>query len=119
MAIDFDGLVNAVLVDPEIFGETAPVIITPMVSDPGGMPFTIQAIFDRAHDIVLDEVAKSEMRGDGHSTTAPVMTARLAEFPNYPRLKDKVQIGAETFVFYDIQPDGRGMADIVLKAVSG
>ena len=117
MAVDFDTLVNRVLVSPAVFGETQPVVFSPVRSDPGGAPYTVDAIFDRAHEIVLDEIAKSEMKGAGVSTTAPVLSVRLASFSAKPKQKDVFEIGTERFTVIDVQSDGRGMADIVLREI--
>lgn len=105
--IDFDALVNVAVADT--FGQA----VTYNPAD--GAPFSIVGIFDRHHEIVLDEVAKSESIGKGHSTTAPVITVRLAQFATQPLQDDEVTIGSETFMVYDVQPDGRGMADLILR----
>jgi hypothetical protein len=113
MAIDFDTLVNAPLV--EIFGEAARPVYTPVKSVPNGPAFAIDGIFDREHEIILDEVSASEQKAAGHSTTAPVLSVRLASFASRPKCGDEVAIGAEVFLVWDVQPDGRGMADLVLR----
>lgn len=76
------------------------------------------AIFDRHHEVVLDEVKGSELDASGHSTTLPVLSVRLGDFSTAPAQGDRVTIGAETFRVWDIQPDGQGMADLVLRLSS-
>lgn len=116
MALDFDALVNTALMSTPVFGE--PVLYWPLRSQPGAPAFAFDAIFDRHHDVVLDEIAKSELKSAGHSTTAPVLTVRLAAFAIAPpRQGDQATIRGETFAVYDIQPDGRGCADLVLREV--
>lgn len=76
----------------------------------------LEAIFDRAHEIVLDEMQGSELRQAGHSTTAPVLTVRLADFVTQPKRGDVLTVPNEgTFAVWDVQPDGEGCADLVLR----
>lgn len=114
MAFDFDAAF-APLMDTALFGE--PLIYTPSASNPGAPAFTLNAIFDRHHEVVLDEIAKSELKAAGHSTTAPVLTVRLADFSVPPKQDDRATIRSEQFVVFDVQPDGRGYADLVLRVV--
>lgn len=120
MALDFDGLIDAALFAPAMFGEDVQAVYTP--ANPGAPSFAVDVIFDPEHEVVLDEVAKSEMRGAGHSTTAVVATVRLRQFPAPPRAKDGIVITAKvfgptprTYQVYDVQADGRGCADLVLR----
>ena len=109
--IDFDEVVHGVLDDA--FGCSCRY--RPLVSNPGWPPFVIVAIFDRHHEIVLEEIKASEMSGPGHSTTAPVLSVRKIHLPDPPQQGDEVEIGDETFVVWDVQPDGHGMIDLVLR----
>lgn len=111
--IDFDAIVNTAV--ETAFAEKVNPIYRPIVSDPGVPSFEIKGIFDRHHEVVLDEIARSESRGAGHSTTAPVLSVRLAQFAVPPLQDDEVTIKSEDFMVYDVQPDGRGMADLVLR----
>lgn len=111
MAVDFDALVHQPLQD--IFGR--PVTFRPIVSQPGAPNVQISGIFDRHHQVVLDEIAANEMAAAGHSTTAPVLTIRLSALAVPPAQDDEVTIGSETFLVWDIQPDGEGDADLVLR----
>ncbi|MGE0022106.1 MAG: hypothetical protein AB7S70_00555 [Hyphomicrobium sp.] len=78
----------------------------------------LNAIFDREHEIVLDEMANSELRQAGHSTTVPVLTVRLADFVTKPAQGDTVVVDGEgSFTVWDVQPDGEGCADLVLRKV--
>lgn len=109
--IDFDAVVHSVL--DAAFGQ--PVTYHPLVSQPAAPAAAIVGIFDRHHEIVLEEIKASEMMGPGHSTTAPVLSVRLVHLAVPPRQGDRVTIGSETFEVWDVQPDGRGMADLVLR----
>jgi hypothetical protein len=113
MAIDWDELVNGPVV--AVFGEDVRPVYRPVKSVPGGPAFAVDGIFDRDHEIVLDDVAASEQKAPGHSTTAPVLSVRLAEFAARPRQDDEVTIGSETFFVWDVQPAGSGMVDLILR----
>jgi len=108
---DFEGTVNKTVMD--VFSRD--VTYMPRVSVPGGRPFPIKAIFDRNHEVILTDIRTSEEEGHGHSTMMPVLTVRLADFEAEPRQDDEAIVGSETFRVYDVQPDGEGMADLVLK----
>ena len=114
MMIDLAASLNAPLL--EVWGIT--VIFTPSVSDAGSGPYEIVAIFDRHHVLVLDQIKGSELSAPGHSTTAPVLTVRLSDFSIVPRQNDRFEIEAETFLIWDVQPDGRGMADVLLRVAA-
>lgn len=108
---DFDATTNAAVFD---------VYARPVSYSPGHKlvqpAAPLRAIFDRAHEIVLDEMANSELRQAGHSTTVPVLTVRLADFATPPAQGDQISVPAEgSFFVWDIQPDGEGCADLVLK----
>jgi hypothetical protein len=109
--IDFDAIVNSAV--ESVFATSLTVTYTP----PGGAARAIKGIFDRHHQIVLDEIAGSELNGPGHATTAPVLTVRLAQFVTPPVRRGTVVIGAETFSVWDVQPDGQGCADLVLREI--
>lgn len=111
MPVDFDALLNNPMLD--VFGEDA--VYTPVRSAPLSPAFVIKGSFERHHSVVLDEIARSEMKAPGHSTTVPVLTVRLAAFSALPKQNDKVAVRGETYFVYDIQPDGEGCADLVLR----
>ncbi|CAN0296394.1 unnamed protein product [Phaeothamnion confervicola] len=110
--IDFDKVTNAPL-----FGVYArPVTYSP--SNKLVKPAEpLLGIFDRAHEIVLDEMANSELRQAGHSTTVPVLTVRLADFVTLPAQNDQLTIAGEAFRVWSVQPDGEGCADLILRKV--
>lgn len=111
MLVDYEADVHEPLM--EVYGRT--VTYSPVVSAPATAAFEITGIFDRHHEIILDEVKGSELDAPGHSTTAPVLSVRLADFAVPPEQGDEVTIDAETFSVWDVQPDGHGMADLVLR----
>ena len=113
MPIDLDGLLHKRVISA--WGE--PVLYMPLM-DPYAPSVQITAIFERHHQIVMDEVAQSELQAPGHATTAPVLTVRLADLPRGPLQNDHVIVGEETFTVWDMQPDGKGMADLVLRETS-
>lgn len=113
MALDIDAILNGAVMG--IWGE--PVIFTPLVSDPGAPPFVGRGIFDEAHEIVLEQIAASELTAAGHSTTAPVLEVRLSEFQRRPRIGDQVEVRSRQFSVWDVRPDGAGHADLILREV--
>lgn len=108
---DFDAHTNAPL-----FGIYArPVTYSPAAKLAKPL-VPLRAIFDRAHEVVLDEMMNSELRQAGHSTTAPVLTVRLTDFATKPAQGDEVTVPNEgSFVVWDVQPDGEGCADLILR----
>jgi len=70
-------------------------------------------VFDRAHEVVTTG-------GDGleRSSVAPVLGIRLVEWTPHPVYRDAIQIAGESFTVHDVQPDGQGGADVILKAAS-
>lgn len=111
MPVDYGVEVHAPLI--EIYGQT--VAYGPVVSAPAAEVFDVDGIFERHHEIILDEMKGSELDAPGHSTTAPVLTVRLSDFEADPEQGDQITIGAETFAVWDVQPDGHGMADLILR----
>lgn len=111
--IDIDDLVNKALASTEIYGRK--VTFAPVVSVPGAPAYEITAIFDRHALVVLDEIRGSELSGPGHSTTAPALSVRVAEFAATPDQGDEVTIDGETFLLWDARPDGSGMVDLLLR----
>lgn len=113
MAIDFDALLAGPLL--EIYGLATKPTYRPLVSQPGVAAFQVAAIFDRNHQIILEQVAGSELKAPGMSTTTPVVTVSLAHFAVRPATDDEIVIGTETFLVWDVQPDGQGMVDLILR----
>lgn len=114
MPFDFDTHLNAPVMG--VFGET--VTYHPLVSQPGAAAAPLTAIFDEQHEIVMDEIARSELNSAGHSTTAPVLSVHLERLAATPRQGDRVVARGVTYVVWDYQPDGRGWADLVLRKVT-
>lgn len=101
MAIDFDGLVNAVVTDPTIFGKT--VTYTPQ----NGTQFDINVVFDEAWRTVDFSVGRRGL-GAPVSTTKPCFGCRLADFPSgvTPQQGDACTINGADYAVSDAQPDG-------------
>lgn len=112
--VNFATDVNDILLD--VYARS--VVYTAMVSSPVSAPRTIKGIFDRHHEVILQEVKGSELDAPGVSTTMPVLTVRLADLPAAPLMGDRVGIDAETFRVWDIQPDGQGQADLIMRLVT-
>lgn len=113
MPVDFNSAVNEPLLD--VYGEA--VTYKPLESQPTAPEFQLTVIFEAQHEILLEEVADSETKAAGHSTTAPVLTARLADFAEYPMQGDHVTIRGTEYRVWDPQPDGQGMIDLLLRKV--
>ncbi len=111
MAIDLDALVNVAVRDQF----AVPTSYEPLVSQPGAPAFGVQGIFDADHKIILDEVASSEMTAAGHSTTMPVVGYRTADLGLAAKQGDRVTIAGAVYQVQDIQPDGDGWVDLILK----
>lgn len=104
MPVDFDA-VNAAVVGA--FGQGAqtgaPAVYTPC----GGSPFDLDGVFDEAwREFELGNAGRGA--GFRFSTTKPVFSCRLADFPTgiAPQQGDLVVIGGDGFKVADIRPDG-------------
>lgn len=111
MPFDFDEHLHAPVMD--VFGES--VEYTPAVSQPGAAALPLTAVFDEHHEIIMDEIPRSELNSAGHSTTAPVLSVRLSDLAAVPRQGDSVVVRGVSYKVWDSQPDGRGWADLVLR----
>lgn len=111
MAVDFDLHLNRAVIDT--FGIA--VLYDPVVSQPGVSPFTVQGVFDNATEAVLDEIAASELKGAGHSTTAPCLSVRTASFSADPEPGDRITINGKLYDVWSPNPDGLGMIDLLLR----
>lgn len=80
---------------------------------PDGWPTEQRGVFDRAHEVV-----QSAANGADYSTLAPVLSVRLAEWSSAPVQGGTLSIDGETFRVWDVQPDGQGGADLVLKRLA-
>jgi len=109
MRVDYGADVHAHLID--VYGEAVT-----WHGPYGQVPAPpLVGIFDRHHEVILDEVKGSDLDAPGHSTTMPVLAVRLASFSAPPEQGDELTIGSERFSVFDVQPDGHGMADLVLR----
>ena len=91
--------------DPEVFGSA--------FTYAGGAPASsrsITGIFSKAHAIEAPA-------GDwpGVSTTAPVLTCRAAALPPGAAAGDSVTLDGATWTVRDVQPDGTGLARLILE----
>lgn len=111
MAVDFDALVNVAVRDEFAVATT----YEPLVSRPGSPAFAVSGVFDATHRVVLQEIAASEMQAAGHSTTVPVIGYRTADLGLDPKQGDRVTIAGVVHQVQDVQPDGDGWVDLVLK----
>jgi hypothetical protein len=82
---------------------------TPLKSDPGIMAFVFRGIFEAKHEMI--EV----IDGAQHSTQCPVVAVRLADLPIVPAKGDELTIEGRDYRIWDVQPDGQGKADLVLR----
>jgi len=79
----------------------------------GGGTASFLAVFDTAH-------ATLEMDADSGaqvSTTRPMLTMRLADIAFEPHVRDTLTVEGEDYEVVDVQPDGSGMARLVLRGV--
>lgn len=113
MPIDIDAIVNAAIIGQ--FEHSSTITYYPVVSAPEAAPFPVRGIWDREHEAVLTEVAGSETKSSGVSTTLPVLNVRLAPFARPPQQGDRFEVDGEIFKVSDVRPDGLGMADLVGK----
>jgi len=103
--INFDNLVVAPLMS--VFG--VPIVITPVISQPGAAPFLGRGVWSiKTVEIPLEN-------GTILSTYEPHLGIRLADYPIPLRQEDAVLVNGTNYLVFDIQPDGQGAADLTLK----
>jgi hypothetical protein len=115
MAIDWDAVVLAPCMSPDVFGEDADQrpTYTPQAT---GVGFPIDGVFDRPF-----HAATLEADGDAaFATRKPSLGVRLAQFPADPVKGDKVYVPSvpQTYLVSDVHPDGKGWAllDLMISA---
>jgi hypothetical protein len=77
----------------------------------GNPPEAVQAIFDRRHEALSTD---GEL---AFSTTVPALDVRLADLSQVPAQDDLVTVDGEDWIVTDVQPDGAGMATLILTRV--
>jgi hypothetical protein len=110
--IDFAALVDGPVMDQ--FGE--PITYHPRQGPGFAASITgKRGIFDRDHELVLTEVAASEMNAAGHSTTGPVLSVRPSELGITPKQADEVTVQGRRYRVWDVRRDGPDWLDLILK----
>lgn len=109
--IDFASLVDGPTMDQ--FGE--PIIYHARQGVGFAASRNGRGIFDRDHELVLTEVAASEMNAAGHSTTGPVVSVRPSELGVTPRQADEVTCQGVRYRVWDVRRDGPDWCDLILK----
>jgi hypothetical protein len=104
-----DAPVMAILCDPE------PALYHRRTGGTFAAAVPVAAIFDRDHEMILTEVAASEMNAAGHSTTKPVLTLRPSDLGFAPAQGDEVVVEGIRWRVVDVQRDGRDWVDLILK----
>jgi hypothetical protein len=104
-----DAPVMALLCDPD------PAIYYRRTGATFAAPVTVAAIFDRDHEMILTEVANSEMNAAGHSSFKPVLTLRPSALGFTPAQGDEVDVEGIRWRVVDVQRDGRDWVDLVLN----
>ena len=112
--IDFDALVLTPAMD--VFAR--PVVVLPVVSQPGVLAYTARGVWASKPDTIQTE------GGEAISTNVPTLSIRLSEFSIAPVQGDRITIPANlsapalgTFFVFDVNGDGQGGADLVLMGV--
>jgi len=113
MGLNFSRLVMAPCV--AVFGEA--VTCEPLVSSPGAPAFAARGIFDALHEVVEMAFRDAGDNYDGNPVTsqAPVLGIRLADWPLVPKKGDRITVQATLYRVWDVQLDGQGKADLVLR----
>lgn len=109
--IDFDRLVNAVVV--ETFGEAASYL--PTVSRPGTPAISVAGVFDYEHTIVMEEIAGSETNAAGVSTLSPTFALRASALSFAPRQGDEITIRGVRYRIWDVHPEFDAFYTLILK----
>ncbi len=102
--IDWDGLVLAPL--QAVFAD--PIVFTPTISQPGVPPFLARGIF------AVKQVTVRTEEGE-FTDQQPTLGIRFADYAVPPKQGDSFARAGTVWNLYDVQPDGQGGADLVLK----
>ena len=104
MGLDFASLV----LGPAMAVFADPIALTPTVSQPGALAYPARGVF-----AVKQVTIRTE---EGLFTDQqPTLGISLADYPVPPKQGDSLVRAGIAWVVWDIQPDGQGGADIVLK----
>lgn len=95
----------AVFFDADDFGTAA------TYRPQGGTPAPLVGVFTAAH------TAAAGGEWPGVSTTAPALTVALDHLPPGARAGDEIDMRAAVWAVRDIQPDGTGLARLILEKV--
>ena len=104
MALDFSALVlgsaMAVFADP--------IALTPTVSIPGALAYPARGVFAvKQVTVRLEEGLFTDQQ--------PTLGIKLADYPVPPKQGDSFVRAGVAWTIWDVQPDGQGGADLVLK----
>ena len=106
MAFDFAGLV----LGPAMAAFADPIVFTPVKSQPGVAAFPARGVY---------AVKQVTVRTDEGIFTdqQPTLGIMLADYPVPPMQDDTFVRAGVTWSVWDVQPDGQGGADLILKQV--
>lgn len=85
-----------------------PIAFTPAASQPGAAPFLARGVF------AVKQVTVKTDQGE-FTDQQPTLGIRLADYPVPPKQGDNLLRTGMVWNVYDVQPDGQGGADLVLK----
>ena len=102
--IDFSALVLGPAM--AVFG--APILFTPTASQPGIPAYPARGVFAVKQVTVREEEIV-------FTDQQPTLGIKLADYPVPPKQRDSFVRAGVTWFVWDVQPDGQGGADLVLK----
>lgn len=89
-----------------VFG--APISFTPTASQPGVPAFPARGVYAvKQVTIRQDETIFTDQQ--------PTLGIKLADYPVPPKQGDRFVLAGVAWFVWDVQPDGQGGADLVLK----
>jgi len=93
----------------ELLGEEA---VYQTASDDSNPPeaFSVRGIWSGPHQAMY-----LSTEGPEYSTTQPSFSVRLSDFDETPKQGDGITIFATDYEVIDVQPDGQGMATLILE----
>ncbi len=86
-----------------------PITFTPVKSEPGVAAYPARGVY------AVKQVTIRTEDGGGFTDQQPTLGIRLADYPVPPMQSDSFTLNGVAWWVWDVQPDGQGGADLVIK----
>lgn len=111
-ADDLDSLTRTVR---DTFAEPVQVRQRAPLGEQPAVPVDVQGVFDEHHRLVSADFKGGDRSEAVFSTMVPAVWIRLADMAIRPEQGDSVVVRDRSYLVVDVQPDGSGGANLVLR----